>query len=78
MLYAAQIRFDGDELAARIGELVEWFKTRDLPPGPFKYRMMGDSVRMRVDFADLSDAAAFVEAFGGTVLGVTRGLQAAD
>ena len=78
MRYAAQVRFDGDELAGRIGEVVEWFKSRSLPPGPFKYRMIGDSVRMRVDFADLSDAATFAEAFGGVVLGVLPGLQAAD
>jgi hypothetical protein len=78
MLYTAQVRFDGDEIAARIGEAVEWFKTRDLPVGPFKYRMIGDSVRMRVDFADLTDASDFAEAFGGVVLGVVSGLQAAD
>ena len=78
MLYTTQVRFDGDELAARIREILDWFKDRSLPPGPFKYRMTGDSVRMRVDFADLSDAATFAEAFGGVVLGVLPGLQAAD
>jgi len=77
MLYTAQVRFDGDEIAPRIGEAVDWFKTRSLPPGPFKYRMIGDSVRMRVDFADLSDASDFAEAFGGVVLGVLTALQEA-
>ena len=53
MLYTAQVRFEGNEVAARIVEAIAWFKSRGLPPGPFKYRITADSVRMRVDFADL-------------------------
>ena len=78
MLYTAQVRFDGDELASRLGEVLDWFKTRNLPPGPFRYTMMGDIVRMRVDFAGLGYADDFAETFGGIVLGVVSEAQAAD
>lgn len=78
MRYTAQVRLDGDELPTRLGEIMSWFGDRGLRAGPFRYRIMGDIVRVRVEFDELKNAAAFVEAFGGMVLGISDGAQAAD
>lgn len=78
MRYTGQLRLHGDELPAQLGEIISWFGDRGLRPGPFQYRINGDVVRVRMDFDNLEDAAAFVEAFGGVVLGVTGSVQAAD
>lgn len=71
MLYTAEVRFDGAEIGDRLSEVTEWFRVRDLPVGPFKYTIRVEMLRLRVDFADLRDAAVFAEAFRGVVLGVS-------
>ena len=77
-MFTVQIRLDGDDLATRIAEVSEWFKTNRFPPGAFRYKMGPEHVRLRIDFTTLRDAAAFAEALGGSVLGARRIDQAAD
>jgi hypothetical protein len=71
MFYTAEVRFDGPEIADRLRGVTEWFKARSLPLGPFRYTMGVEMIRLRVDFADLSNASDFAEGFGGVVLGAS-------
>jgi hypothetical protein len=77
-MFTVQIRLDGDDLATRIAEVSQWFKSVRLQPGAFQYKMGPEHVRLRIDFTTLREASAFAEALGGSVLGMKRLDQAAD
>ena len=48
----------------------EWLDRQGIEPDAFEYRRMdANGVVYRVDFKLASEAAAFVEAFAGTVVG---------
>jgi hypothetical protein len=65
-----QVRLvDSDILAGRMSEMREWLDRHDIEPDVFQYRMDADNVVFRVDFKVPSEAAAFAEAFAGTVVG---------
>ena len=74
-MYPVQIVLDEGNLAIRMSEIFEWFEREGLEPGAFNYSMATEHVRLRIDFTSLTDAAAFGEAFAGSVLGVTPGQQ---
>ena len=74
-MYPVQIILDDGNLAIRLAEIIEWFDDWQLGPGKFQYSMAAGHIRLRIDFAYRSDAAAFAEAFGGSVLGITPGRQ---
>ena len=77
-MFTVQIRLDGDDLATRITEVSQWFRSVRLQPGAFQYKMWPEHVRLRIDFTTLREASAFAEALGGSVLGMKRLDQAAD
>lgn len=64
MLYSVQIRLDSGERAVR------WLDRKGFEPDAFEYRRMdADGVVYRIDFKVAREAAAFAEAFAGTVMG---------
>ena len=70
MLYSVQIRLDSGEMAVRVSEMREWLDRQGIEPDAFEYRRMdANGVVYRVDFKVVGEAAAFAEAFGGTVVG---------
>ena len=70
-MYPVQIVLDEGNLAIRLAEIIEWFDEWQLGPGKFQYSMAAGHVELRIDFAYRSDATAFVQAFGGSVIGGT-------
>jgi hypothetical protein len=78
MRYTAQATLSGDTIALRLAQIRKWLDARELDPSAFKYRMSGDSVRLRIAFDRIGDATAFAAAFGGIVLGVVAEVDAAD
>ncbi len=70
MLYTVQIRLDGGNFAADMAEMREWLDRQKLEPDVFRYRMFAERVLVRVDFKTSADAAAFAEAFAGSVAGL--------
>jgi hypothetical protein len=75
MLYTAQVRFDRTDLSARLCEALDWFKTRGLKPGPFRYMIAGDVIRLRIEFAELSQASDFAESLRRDGAGRLRGAR---
>jgi hypothetical protein len=71
-MYPVQVVIDQGNLAIKLREVKEWFEQEGLEPGAFQYRLAADHVRLRIDFTSLQDAAAFAEAFSGSVLGLTQ------
>jgi hypothetical protein len=69
VLYPVQVRVEGSNIAARMSEIKEWLDRHDVEPGTSQYRMDADGVLCRVDFKLPGEAAAFAEAFGGSVVG---------
>ena len=70
MPYSVQIRLDSGEMAVRTPEMREWLDRKGIEPDAFEYRRMdADGVVYRVDFKEAGEAAAFAEAFAGTVMG---------
>ncbi len=71
MLYTVQVRLDGgSNLAAQMAEIREWLDHHRFEPDVFQHRMAADHVLIRIDFKIGSEAVAFSEAFGGTLLNV--------
>ena len=75
MRYTAQAHLDGANIAEGLSKLQEWLEDRRIEPSTFRYRMEADDVRLQIDFATLEDAAAFAEAFGGSVSGGTQAVH---
>jgi hypothetical protein len=70
MLYSVQVRLEGGDIADRMAEMRQWLDREGVEPGLFRYRRMdADGVLCRVDFKSAGEAAAFAEAFAGTVVG---------
>jgi len=70
MLHTVQIRLDSGEMAARMAEMRQWLDKNGFEPDTFEYRRMdAEGVVYRIDFKVAGEAAAFAEAFAGTVVG---------
>ena len=70
MPYSVQIRLDSGEMAVRTPEMREWLDRKGIEPDAFEYRRMdADGVVYRIDFVAAGEAAAFRDAFAGTVVG---------
>jgi hypothetical protein len=74
-MYPVQIVLDEGNLAIQLREVQEWFHREGLEPGALNYRLAAAHVRLRIDFTSLRAAAAFAEAFSGSVLDLTPGRQ---
>ena len=74
-MYPVQLLLDETNLAIRMSEITEWLDRRGIKPDALQYRMAANHVEMRVDFASSDDAAAFADAFAGSVLGITLARQ---
>jgi len=77
-MFTVQIRLDGGDLATQIAEVSDCFNKQRLKPGAFQYNMGPESLRLRINFTTLREAAAFAQELGGSVLGAKRMDQAAD
>jgi hypothetical protein len=53
-----------------MAEIREWLDHHRFEPDVFQHRMAADHVLIRIDFKNGSEAVAFSEAFGGTLLNV--------
>lgn len=40
-------KYVSTDLNFRLSQALDWFKTRSLAPGPFRYRIAGDVIRLR-------------------------------
>ncbi len=68
MLYTVQAQLSEVGLAARMAEMREWLDRHRYEPDLFQYRMNAEGALLRVDFKRESEAMAFADAFGGSVL----------
>jgi hypothetical protein len=65
-----QIRLASGEMAVRMSDMRQWLDLNRFEPDAFEYRRMdANGAVYRVDFEVPSEAAAFAEAFAGTVVG---------
>jgi hypothetical protein len=65
-MYPAHIVLDRDrESASRLDKILEWLAVRGIKPCAFRFQMAADMVRVRLEFARLSDAEAVAQAFSG-------------
>lgn len=65
-MYPAHILLDRDrESANRLDKILEWLAVRGIEPSASRFQMAADVVRVRLEFARLSDAEAVARAFGG-------------
>lgn len=55
-------------------EIWRWVECQKIEPPIFRYRMMDESVVLRLDFNRLTDAARFREDFAGAMLEVAQAL----
>jgi hypothetical protein len=51
-------------IAVRMAEMREWLDSRGIEPAAFQYQADEKGATCRLDFKVISDAHAFVEAFG--------------
>jgi hypothetical protein len=70
MLYTAQIRLEGDNVAGGLAEVWQWLRLHEIQPGPFRYTIGAKCTLLQLEFASLDVAADFAAAFAGQVLGV--------
>ena len=68
MLYTVQVRLDAGGLMARMSKMREWLDSHRYEPDLFQYRMERSGALLRVDFKIESEAFAFAEAFGGSLV----------
>lgn len=68
MLYTVQVRLDEKSLVTRMSEMRVWLDNHRYEPDLFQYRAERRGALLRVDFKFESEAFAFAEAFGGSVL----------
>ena len=68
MLYRVQVRLDEGSLVARMSEMREWLDRHRYEPDLFQYRMARRGASLHVDFKIESEAFAFAEAFGGSLV----------
>jgi hypothetical protein len=70
MLYSVQVRLVGSDIASGMTDMRRWLQREGVEPDKFEIqRMDADGVVYRIDFKVASEAAAFAEAFAGTVVG---------
>lgn len=68
MLYTVQVRLGDRSLVARMSEMRLWLDSNRYEPDLFQYRMGRGGALLRVDFKIESEAFAFAEAFGGSLV----------
>jgi hypothetical protein len=69
-VYPVQVVLDSGDIRAQLAEIRQWFDCQDLAPGAFHYSVGSQVVRLRIEFNNLSDAAAFAQKFAGRVTGL--------
>jgi hypothetical protein len=68
VLYSVQLRLEDGDIGSQMTEMRFWLDLHRFEPDVFQYRMEADAVVFRVEFKASSEAAAFAEAFGGSLV----------
>ena len=66
-MHIVELQYSEDAAAKIVGTMRKWLDTGKAQP-TIRYSLLGTATLLRVDFELESEARAFAQAFGGTVL----------
>ena len=66
--HTTEVRVGNGDFAAQMTRMRVWLDSRRFEPAVFRYDQSDRAVVIRVDFAAEDEAAAFAQAFAGTLL----------
>ena len=66
-MHIVQLQYSDDATVEIVGTMRKWLDTGKAQP-TIRYSLLGTATLLRVDFELESEARAFAQAFGGTVL----------
>ena len=67
-MHLVEVRYTGQDLAAPMAELRDWFDVRQIEPSLFTMNITSKDVVFRLQFATATDADAVMRAFGGRII----------
>ena len=71
-MYVAEIHHNGDGLAEPMEQIRTWLDHEHVQPSIFRLSLVRGGTIFRLDFNAVSEAEAFLQAFGGRVIGGER------
>ena len=71
-MYIVEVRHDGDGLAEPMADIRTWLDHQHVQPSIFRLSLVRGGTIFRLDFNAVSEAEAFLQAFGGRVIGGER------
>ena len=71
-MYVAEIHHNGDGLAEPMEQIRTWLDHEHVQPSIFRLSLMPGGTVFRVEFNAMREAEAFLQAFGGRVIGGER------